>query len=96
VEITQSSIDLSKLDPLVDAVDWLAGALLARLRSPGVEADVYAAWRRTLRFFDNFYVDLHHFASTLAAATFERDERSSSGRPKLRDTRCPRRNRAWT
>jgi cysteine peptidase C11 family protein len=69
VEVTQSAIDLSKLDPLVDAVDRLAGALLARLRSPGVEAAVYASWRRTLRFFDNFYVDLHHFASTLAAAT---------------------------
>ena len=68
MEVTQSAIDLSKLDPLVDAVDRLAGALIHRLRTPGVEAAVYAAWRRTLRFFDNFYVDLHHFASNLAAA----------------------------
>jgi hypothetical protein len=69
MEVTQSAIDLSKLDPLVEAVDRLAGALIHRLRTPGVEAAVYAAWRRTLRFFDNFYVDLHHFASNLAAAT---------------------------
>jgi hypothetical protein len=68
-EVTQSAIDLSKLDPVVDAVDRLARALLARLRNPGVESAVYTAWRRTLRFFDNFYVDLHHFASNLAAAT---------------------------
>jgi hypothetical protein len=69
MEVTQSAIDLSKLDPLVDAVDRLAGALLGRLWNPGVEAAVYSAWRRTLRFFDNFYVDLYHFASNLAAAT---------------------------
>jgi hypothetical protein len=69
VEVTQSAIDLSKLDPVVEAVDRLAGALIHRLHTPGVEAAVYAAWRRTLRFFDNFYVDLHHFASNLAAAT---------------------------
>lgn len=68
-EVTQSAIDLSKLEPLVDAVDRLAGALIHRLRTPGVEAAIYAAWRRTLRFFDSFYVDLHHFASNLAAAT---------------------------
>jgi hypothetical protein len=71
MDITQSAIDLSKLDPLVDAVDRLAGALLARLKSPGVAPAVYTAWRRTLRFFDNFYVDLHHFASNLAATTMD-------------------------
>ncbi len=71
MDVTQSAIDLSKLDPLVDAVDRLAGALLARLKSPGVAPAVYTAWRRTLRFFDNFYVDLHHFASNLAAATLD-------------------------
>src|SRR5439155_19710620 len=56
-------------DPLVGGVGRLAGALIHRLRPPGVEPAVYAAWRHTLRFFDNFYVDLHHFASNLAAAT---------------------------
>src|SRR6266545_2895458 len=71
MDVTQSAIDLSKLDPLVDAVDRLAGALLARLKSPGVPAAVYTAWRRSLRFFDNFYIDLHHFVSNLAAATLD-------------------------
>jgi hypothetical protein len=37
-----------------------------------MEAALYAAWRRTLRFFDGLYVDLHHFAVRLAAATTRR------------------------
>ena len=68
-EATQSAIDLAKLDDLVEAVDALARRLLAALPSPALEAALHAAWRRTLRFFDNMYVDLHHFAGNLAAAT---------------------------
>jgi hypothetical protein len=77
MDVTQSAIDLSSLEPLVDAVDRLAGSLLARLKSPGVAPAVYTAWRRTLRFFDNFYVDLHHFASNLSAAGVTDDIRAA-------------------
>src|SRR5213076_2404503 len=66
-DATQVAIDLGKLDDLVGAVDALARALLARLPSSGLESALYAAWRRSLRFFTGTYVDLHHFAGNLAA-----------------------------
>ena len=62
--VTQSAIDLSRLDDLVDAVDRLARVLLAAL--PGVRVAIAEARRRALSFFDDNYVDLHHFASCLA------------------------------
>lgn len=77
-DITQSAIDLGKLDDLVGAVDALAGALLGALPDDGLEIALYRAWRRTLRFFDDLYVDLHHFAVNLAAATTRRDVRQAA------------------
>jgi hypothetical protein len=68
-EVTQSAIDLGKLNDLVRAVDALAQALLAALPSPSLEQALYTAWRRTLRFFDGLYVDLHHFATNLGRAS---------------------------
>lgn len=68
-DVTQAAIDLSRLEPLVDAVDRLAQALLAHLTRPRFGATIYTAWRSSLRFFDNYYVDLHSFASAIAAAT---------------------------
>jgi hypothetical protein len=68
-DVTQSAIDLGRLDDLVGAVDALAGALLAAL---------YRAWRRALRFFDDLYVDLHHFAANLAAASTRRAVRTAA------------------
>lgn len=53
----------------------VAKAVRMRLASRSLEAALYTAWRRTVRFFDNYYVDLHHFASNLAAATDQRDLR---------------------
>jgi hypothetical protein len=47
--------------------------LLTALPSSGIELAVFRAWRRTLRFFDDLYVDLHHFAVNLATA-FNRPE----------------------
>src|SRR2546422_10704838 len=44
-------------------------ATLAALPSRAIDTALHAAWRRTLRFFDSMYVDLHHFAGNLAAAT---------------------------
>lgn len=72
-DVTQSAIDLSKLDDLVEAVDTLARILLKKLPSSSLAAALHAAWRRTVRFFDSFYVDLHHFAGNLAVATDQRD-----------------------
>ena len=72
LDATQSAIDLDQLDDLVDAVDALALALLAGLRRAGMVAALRLAWHRTLRFFDDAYVDLHHFATELARATDRR------------------------
>jgi hypothetical protein len=74
-DITQSAIDLARLDDVVRAVDALARALLGALPSVSIERALYVAWRGTLRFFDGLYVDLHHFAANLARATGQRDIR---------------------
>ncbi|MGH7275723.1 MAG: clostripain-related cysteine peptidase, partial [Candidatus Rokuibacteriota bacterium] len=74
-EATQSAIDLGKLDVLVRAVDALARALLAALPSASLDLALYTAWRRSLRFFDGLYVDLHHFAGNLGRASSLRDVR---------------------
>jgi hypothetical protein len=67
-EATQSAIDLGQLGDLVEVVDLLARRLLAGLHSAAMAAAVHSAWRRTLRFFDGLYVDLHHLAGNLAKA----------------------------
>jgi hypothetical protein len=67
-EATQSAIDLGQLGDLVEVVDLLARRLLAGLKSAALAAAVHAAWRRTLKFFDGLYVDLHHLAGNLAKA----------------------------
>jgi hypothetical protein len=77
-DVTQSAIDLGKLDDLAGAVDRLARVLLAALPSSSLELALYRAWRRTLRFFDDLYADLHHLAVNLAAATSRRDVRNAS------------------
>ncbi len=77
-DITQSAIDLGKLDDLVGAVDRLARVLLAELPSASLELALHRAWRRTLRFFDDLYADLHHFAVNLAATTTRRDVRHAA------------------
>jgi hypothetical protein len=74
-DATQSAIDLGKLDDLVHAVDSLARALLGALPSPSLELALFSAWRRTLRFFDGLYVDLHHFAGNLGRASSLHDVR---------------------
>lgn len=76
-DATQSAIDLARLDDLVGAVDALARVLLAALPSPLLELALYSAWRRTLRFFDGLYADLHHFAVNLATATDRADVRGA-------------------
>jgi hypothetical protein len=65
-DVTQAALDLEKLDDLVAAVDALAKALLAKLPNDDLDAAIYGAWKRSTRFYDNFYVDLHNLASGLA------------------------------
>jgi hypothetical protein len=77
-DITQSAIDLEELDGLVSAVDRLARVLLAALPGSSLELALYRAWRRTLRFFDDLYVDLHHLAVNLAVSTTRRDIRHAA------------------
>jgi hypothetical protein len=77
-DITQSAIDLAKLDELVGAVDGLARALLAALPDAALEQALYRAWRRTLGFYDDLYVDLHHFAANLEGAASRRAVRDAA------------------
>jgi len=49
-------------------VDLLARRLLTGLESAALASAVRGAWRRTLKFFDGLYVDLHHLAGNLAKA----------------------------
>ncbi len=76
-DATQSAIDLTRLDDLVDAVDQLAARLLRALPSPRLGVALRSAWRRSLRFFDDSYVDLHHLASHLARTANFRDVRQA-------------------
>lgn len=77
-DVTQSAIDLGNLGDVVEAVDRLARVLLAALPNPYVELALDHAARRTLRFFDDLYADLHHFALNLAAAASRRDVRDAA------------------
>jgi hypothetical protein len=54
---------------LVAAVDALAGHLLAGLKTVSLVAQILAARRRTLQFFDGLYMDLYHLAGNLVTAT---------------------------
>jgi hypothetical protein len=66
---TQSAIDLGHLDDLVEAVDVLARRLLAGAKSSTLIAALRTARRRTLQFFEGLYVDLHHLAGNMTAAS---------------------------
>jgi hypothetical protein len=68
-EATQSAIALDQLDDLATAVDALAAALLADLTNQSMLVAILRARSRTLRFFEDSYVDVHHFARELASAT---------------------------
>jgi hypothetical protein len=68
-DATQSAIDLGQFDDLVEAVDVLARRLLAGIKSAAGAASLLGARRKTLQFFEDLYVDLHHLAANLATAT---------------------------
>jgi hypothetical protein len=77
-DATQSAIDLSRLDDLVEAVDQLAATLLKALPNARLAAAITTAWRRSLRFFDSAYVDLHDFVANLARVANLRSVRQAS------------------
>lgn len=64
-DVTQAALDLSRLGDVTAAVDALAKALLQKLPSVQTKGAIVTAWQRAARFFDNYYVDLHHFAENL-------------------------------
>jgi len=64
-DVTQSAMDLERLKDLVDSIDNLADALLKNLQDPELDGAISKAWRKSTRFFDNYYIDLHNFASFL-------------------------------
>lgn len=64
-DVTQAALDLSKLGDITAAVDALAKALLKKLPSVQTKGAIVTAWQQATRFFDNYYVDLHHFAENL-------------------------------
>jgi hypothetical protein len=66
--VTQSAINLGELGDLVEAVDVLAGYLLADIKSERAMTPLLYARRRTLQFYDGLYVDLHHLAANLTTA----------------------------
>lgn len=72
-DVTQAVLDLERLGDLVQAVDALAKVLLAKLPNADLDAAIYGAWKRSTRFFDNYYVDLHHLASALAQHTTHKE-----------------------
>jgi hypothetical protein len=53
----------------VEAVDVLARRLLAGSQSTALAVALRSARRRTLQFFEDLYVDLHHLAGNVATAT---------------------------
>jgi hypothetical protein len=66
---TQSAIDLTQMEDVVEAVDQLARHLLNGLATPTLSAALLGARRWTLQFYDGLYVDLYHLAENLAATT---------------------------
>ena len=69
--VTQAAVDLTKLGDITQAVDDLASQLLSRLKDNQTQTDIYRAWRRTTRFYENFYMDLYQFADNLGEMTNE-------------------------
>lgn len=67
--VTQSALALGALEPLVDAVDALAGALLASLGTGHGRALLTWVRERTLDFLEGTSVDLHHLATELGQVT---------------------------
>lgn len=65
-DITQSALDLSKLDDLTTALNALAKAILAGPLTQDLEDTIWTARRRATGFYGNMYVDIHHLAKNIS------------------------------
>ena len=64
-DITQSAINLAKIDLVTSKLNDLAKALLDHPDTNTANGFVSMAWRLTPKFYDNMYLDLYHFAANL-------------------------------
>jgi hypothetical protein len=69
LEATQSAIALDRFGDLAEAVDVLAAALMASIRSLSALGQIHWAWLSSLRFNDDRYVDLLDLARQLHAVS---------------------------
>lgn len=78
--VTQSALDLGALDPVVDACQRLATALLADTGPARHErvGELLAALRRTRRFYGRLYVDLAGLCAALGATSTSADVRAAA------------------
>jgi hypothetical protein len=67
--VTQSALDLPRVDATASAVDALAKALVAAIRTPAEYVAVTRSINATQRFDMKDFVDLGHFCSELATRT---------------------------
>jgi len=65
--VTQSAVDLSRVDALVTPLDRLADALIAHM--PKAADEIWSAQRNSARFFHNTLWDVAHFCEKLEQAT---------------------------
>jgi len=61
--VTQSALDVSRIEEMTAKVDALSASLLAALETDSKLIE--AAWRRSPRFYDDNYIDLACFAKSL-------------------------------
>jgi len=61
--VTQSALDLSRINNVVRKIDVLSGTLLAALETDA--KPIAAAWKKSPRFYDDNYIDLLCFAKQL-------------------------------
>ena len=82
--VTQSALDLSRMDGVTGALDALAGALIAHM--PEAATEVWRAQRPSARFAHNTLWDIAHFCEELERLTADGAVRQAAGevRAKLR------------
>jgi hypothetical protein len=64
--LTQSAIQTDHLDPLIESIDILSKALMARLDDPTTLGKIYRALRYSQNFKDPDYLDLGHYCQLLS------------------------------
>ena len=64
-DVTQSAIDLAKIDLITAKLNDLSRSLLEHQNPTTAYELASAAWRLTPKFYDNMYLDLYYFASNI-------------------------------